>query len=524
MDTRTRMTRSRFRFGIATALTAAVLFTSTACAGGAEQEEAGTAPNGASSNTTLALAVTAAPASLDPAQLQEGQQTYVWGSVFDTLLYVDNDGKLQPNAAESWKFSDDGLTLTLTLREGMTFSNGDPVTAKDVAGTLDRTRTTPGQQQSKLAAVASIEAPDDRTVVLKLKQPEPALLTNLALAAGVIGDADTLNEKTTALDPTTSGPYTLDKAATVAGTTYVLNRRDDYWNAKAYPFKTVTVRVIQDRTAVFNALQAGELDAGNVEPAQVKQIEAAGFKTAKVEAQAVANLVLADREGTILKPLADERVRKAINMAFDREKMVQQVLRGGGKATMQIFNPKGAAYDPALEGTYKFDPTAAKKLMADAGYADGFDVTMPATVISKSFEPLITQALNDIGIRVTWEPVPPQNAAAAVSSKKYPMIFFLDGLNVTQRELQNNFSDSGFLNPFGSKYPELTELISKVSLETDEAKAAELYKEINAFVVKEALDAPLFYVGTIWATKDGIEYLGDGSNTMSTIRAFNATK
>ncbi|WP_247046298.1 ABC transporter substrate-binding protein [Arthrobacter rhizosphaerae] len=519
----TRMTRSRFRCGIAAAFTAAVLFTSTACAGGSEPEEAN-ATNGASSNAKLALAVTAAPASLDPAQLQEGQQSYVWGSVFDTLLYVDNDGKLQPNAAESWKFSDDGLSLSLTLREGMTFSNGDTVTAKEVAGTLERTRTTPGQQQGKLAAVASIEAPNNRTVVLKLKQPEPALLTNLALAAGVIGDPDTLNEKTSALDPTASGPYTLDKGATVAGTTYVLNRRDDYWNAKAYPFKTVTVRVIQDRTAVFNALQAGELDAGNVDPAQVKQIEGAGFKTTKVEAQAVANLVLADRAGTLLKPLADERVRKAINMAFDREKMVQQVLRGSGKATVQIFNPKGAAYDAALEGSYKFDPAAAKKLMADAGYADGFDVTMPATVISKSFEPLITQALGDIGIRVTWEPVPPQNAAAAVSSKKYPMVFFLDGLNVTQRELQNNFSDAGFLNPFGSKYPELTELITQVSLERDEAKATELYKKINAFVVENALDAPLFYVGTIWATKDGIEYLGDGSNTLSTIRAFNATK
>lgn len=523
MDTRTRMTRSRFRSGLATALTAAVLFTSTACGGGTQQQEAGNA-NGATSNATLALAVTAAPASLDPAQLQEGQQAYVWGSVFDTLLYVDNAGKLQPNAAESWKFSDDGLSLSLTLRAGMTFSNGDAVTAKDVAGTLDRTRTTPGQQQSKLAAVASIEAPDDRTVVLKLKQPEPALLTNLALAVGVIGDPATLNDKTTALDPKTSGPYILDKAATVAGTTYVLNRRDDYWNAKSYPFKKVTVRVIQDRTAVFNALQAGELDAGNVEAAQVKQIEGAGFKTTKVEAQAVANLVLADRNGTILKPLADERVRKAINMAFDREKLVQQVLRGGGKATVQIFNPKGAAYDPALEGSYKFDPTAARKLLADAGYANGFDVTMPSTVLSKSFEPLITQALGDIGVRVTWEPVPPQNAAAAVSSKKYPMIFFLDGLNVTQRELQNNFSDTAFLNPFGSKYPELTDLMTRVGVETDEAKAAELYKKINAFVVAKALDAPLFYSGTIWATKAGVEYLGDGSNTLSTIRAFNATK
>lgn len=520
----TRVTRPRFRSGIATSVAAAVLLAMTACSGSPAQEEADSGSTGAISNATMALAVSAAPASLDPAQLQEGQQTYVWGSVFDTLLYVDNAGKLQPNAAESWKLSDDGLTLSLTLRDGLTFSNGEPVTAKDVAGTLERTRTTPGQQQGKLASVEAIETPDDKTVVLKLKQQDPSLLHNMALAAGVIGDPESLDDKTAALNPTGSGPYTLDQSATVAGTTYVLNRRDDYWNAKAYPFKTLTVRVIQDRTAVFNALQAGELDAGNVEAQQVQQIEGAGFKTKKVEATAVANLVLADREGTILKPLADERVRKAINMAFDREKLVQQVLRGSGKATVQIFNPKGAAYDASLEDTYKFDPAGAKKLLAEAGYADGFEVTMPSTVISKSFEPLITQPLSDIGIKVNWEPVPPQNAAAAVSSKKYPMVFFIDGLNVAPRELQNNFGENGFLNPFGTEDTELTELISQVSLESDEAKASELYKKVNAHIVENALTSPLFYLGTIWATKDGIEYLGDGSNTMSTIRAFDATK
>lgn len=520
----TRVTPPRFRSGIATSVAAAVLLALTACSGSTGQEEATSGSTGTLSTATLALAVSAAPASLDPAQLQEGQQTYVWGSVFDTLLLVDNDGKLKPNAAESWDVSEDGLTLSLTMRDGLTFSNGDPVTAKDVAGTLERTRTTPGQQQGKFSSVASIEAPDDKSVVLKLSQRDPSLPTNLALGAGVIGDPETLNDETTALNPTGSGPYTLDQSATVAGTTYVLNRRDDYWNAQAFPFKTLTVRVIQDRTAVFNALQAGELDAGNVEVQQVQQIEAAGFATKKVEATAVANLVLADREGTILKPLADERVRKAINMAFDREKLVQQVLRGSGKATVQIFNPKGDAYDAALDDTYKFDPASAKKLLEEAGYADGFEVTMPSTVLSKNFEPLIAQPLADIGIKVNWEPVPPQNSAAAVASKKYPMLFFIDGLNVAPRELQNNFGETGFLNPFAATPPELDDLMAKVGLEADEAKASELYKEINSVIVEEALTAPLFYIGTNWATTDGIEYLGDGSNTQSSIRAFGVTK
>lgn len=517
---KTRATRPRFPFGVATAVAAVVLLAMTACSGSSDQEETGSG----STDAAIRLAVNAAPASLDPAQLQEGQQAYIWASVYDTLLLIDNSGKLQPNAAESWTVSDDGLTLSLTLRDGLTFSTGDTVTAEDVAGTLERTRTTPGQQQGKLASVQSVEGTDKKTVVLKLKQRDPALLSSLALAAGVIGDPDSLNEKTSALNPVGSGPYTLDQSATVPNTTYVLKRREDYWNVQAYPFKTLTVRVIQDRTAVFNALQTGELDAGLVEAPQVPQIEAAGFKTKKVDATTVANLVLADREGTILKPLGDERVRKAINMAFDREKMVQQILKGSGTATSQIFNPKGAAYDPSLDDTYKFDPAGARKLLAEAGYADGFSVTMPSTVVSRTFEPVITQPLADIGIKVTWEPVPPQNTAAAVASRKYPMVFFLEGLNVTPREVQNNFDETGFLNPFKTKDPELTELTSQVALEPNETTASELYKKINAHIVENALTAPLFYIGTIWATKDGIEYNSDGSNTASNIRQFSVAK
>lgn len=104
------------------------------------------------------------------------------------------------------------------------------------------------------------------------------------------------------------------------------------------------------------------------------------------------------------------------------------------------------------------------------------------------------------------------------------MVFFLEGLNVTPREVQNNFDETGFLNPFKTKDPELTELTSQVALEPNETKASELYKKINAHIVENALTAPLFYIGTIWATKDGIEYNSDGSNTASNIRQFSVVK
>lgn len=132
---------------------------------------------------TLSLAVQNTPNSFDPAQLLSGTQAYVWSAVFDTLLTVDNKGELQPNAAESWAYSDGRKTLTLKLREGMTFTSGTPVTAAAVKATLERTLATPGPNSFTVASIETVETPDEHTVVLRLKEPDGALLRSLAGAA-----------------------------------------------------------------------------------------------------------------------------------------------------------------------------------------------------------------------------------------------------------------------------------------------------------------------------------------------------
>ncbi|MFD4508579.1 ABC transporter substrate-binding protein [Streptomyces sp. NPDC058457] len=501
------------------ALTAAVAIALLATATAAcDSTPAATSNSGA--DQTLALSILGTPNSFDPAQLIEGQQTYVWDSIFDTLLLQDNKGELHPGAAQSWSYSKDGRTLTLKIRQGMKFSSGDPVDANAVKATLDRIHSTPGQSQLSLAAVSSVEAPDASTVVIRLKQPDASLLLSLSTAPGVIGDPKTMANKSTALNPVGSGPYTLDTKSTVNGSVYVLNRRNDYWNKKAYPFKTVKIRVITDPTASANALKAGQTNSGTIDPSQVSAIKAAGFRITHVEATAGAYLVLGDRTGSKLKPLGDLRVRKAINMAFDRQKIVQQILQGSGKATDQLFNPKGGAYDAALDKMYPFDVAGAKKLLAEAGYPKGFSVTMPSLVFTKSFEPIFTQALGDIGIKVTWEPVPAQQSTTAVSSGKYPMYLIVDGLSSDPGMTRSFYSPTGFRNVFHSTDPKLTKLLGQAAQELDPAKSAGIYREINEFGVENAWLTPVFYIGTDWATKKGITYLGDGSATMATIRQF----
>jgi peptide/nickel transport system substrate-binding protein len=468
------------------------------------------------------MAVMGTPDSLAAGRLAAGQQQYVWSALYDTLLLEDNNGDLQPGAAQSWHYSSDARTLTLKLRAGMTFSSGDPVTASAVKASLDMIRTT-GSNQTHLAAVKSVQAPDARTVVVGLSRPDASLLDGLANAGGVIADPKTMKSQSAALNPVGSGPYTLDKKATVNGSVYVLNRRKDYWNAKAYPFDTVKIRVISDRAAAVNALKSGQINAGSVEVQQLGTLKSAGFQTKDVPAVSIASLIISDRKGELLKPLGDIRVRKALNMAFDRDEVVKRFLQGAGKATVQMFNPQDEAYAPGLDKEYPHDPAGAKKLLAQAGYPDGFSVTMPSLVFTKPFEPTITQSLADIGVKVKWDPVPSQRSTAVMTSRKYPMLFVVDGLNPTPVMVRDYLSPHGFRNPFASTDPELTRLMAKADSTIDRDKANAVYQQISQFAVRNAWESPVMDIGMHWVMKKGITYIGDGSSTQNTIRKFGVS-
>ncbi len=521
---RTRSTRqrraSRRLVGV---LGVAAVLSTAACSGGSDSDsDSGGGGQTGARDATLTVGVQSAPASLDPAQLNEGQQGYVWNQgIFDTLLFLDNDLQLQPNAAESYEYSEDLKTLTLRLREGMTFSNGDPVDAEAVRATLERARTTAGPVQTKFESVASIEAPDDRTVVVTLSAPDAGFLYNMAGSAGVIAAPSTFDDPEIALDPVGSGPYTLSDE-TAPGSTYVLERREDYWNVEEYPFQQVTVRVIQDPTATLNAVQAGELNAATIQANQVQQVEAAGFDVSDPIPTAVGTILLLDREGTIQPALADVRVRQAINMAFDREGFVQALLQGAGEPTSQFVNPANDLYVDDLADEYPFDPEAARELMEEAGYADGFSMSMPSTPITQRIEPLVSQALGDIGIDVTWEPQPPSNSASSMRSRQYPAAFWFAGLNVTELEADDRFGTDAFFNPFNVPEPEAQELIDQAAAETDADARRDLYQQAGQITVEEAWYAPIIYTSVFYATKDGVEYLSEGA-PLPSVRRFGVT-
>jgi peptide/nickel transport system substrate-binding protein len=176
-----------------------------------------------------------------------------------------------------------------------------------------------------------------------------------------------------------------------------------------------------------------------------------------------------------------------------------------------------------LDTTYAYDPEGAKRLLAEAGYPDGFAVTMPELFLSKPFQPTITQSLAEIGITVTWEPVPSQQTDSAITSKKFPMFFMISGLQTPASDARGSLAPDGHFNPFNSADPELTTLLVQANQALDPQDAGDLYRQVSAYAVHSAWNAPLFDIGVHWLTKKPIAYLGDGSTTFNTVRAFGVS-
>ncbi|SEP72789.1 peptide/nickel transport system substrate-binding protein [Microlunatus flavus] len=483
--------------------------------------DAGSGSSGSTSGgDALVLAIQQAPTSFDPSQVEPAAAGILWNSVYESLAYRDPvDGVVKPWAATGWKYSKDGLHLTVTLRDGLKFSDGNPVKASDVAATMNRNIETPGYIQTQITALKSVDAPDDKTVVLNFKYFDPKFLPLLGRELGTFTEASALKNPNIATDPLGSGPYTLDKAKTVPGSSYVLSRRDDYWDVASFPFKTVTVRLMNDPTASLNAFKAGEVNAVAITPEQEAAAKAtSGAVITPTAATAIRTMLIIDKGGKIIPQFKDVRVRQALNYAIDRKGIADKLLLGFAKPTEQVFSTGGTVHDDALDDTYPYDPAKAKALLAEAGYPDGFSVQIPSTNVSTKLEPTLSQQLGAVGIKVQWVAIPDSQATTVLSSGKFPLSL-KDSAFASDAYTAINFLGAGTNNPEKFTTPELTKLMDTLNSTVDPEAAKPTLAKINEYSVKEALEVPLYNPINLWATSQGVQFV-DKAGTTSSVRQF----
>ena len=353
---------------------------------------------------TIRLGMSIEPAGLDPtiaAPVAIGQ--VVWQNVFEGLTRIDADGKVLPQLATGWTMSDDSRTITFRLRENVTFHNGVRFDSSTAKFTLDRARgeTSTNPQKQFFQVIDDIETPDAATLVLRLKEPSANLLYWLAWPASVMvepGSAETNRSQ-----PVGTGPFRF--AEWRPGDRVRLERAERYWDEANRPaLASAEFRFIADPQAQATAIRSGDVDAI---PEFIATELYKSFEGDPRLASVVGNTELKVVAGMNArrKPFDDPRVRRVLMMAVARAGLVEAAMNGFGQPIGSHYTPNDPGYRD-LTGVAPYDPDAAKALLAEAGYPDGFKTTIrvPQMSYATRSSEVLQALLAEIGVTVEIVP------------------------------------------------------------------------------------------------------------------------
>jgi peptide/nickel transport system substrate-binding protein len=344
------------------------------------------AATSAKAGGTLVVGVTTDPDTLFPWKATQFQAVNVLQNIYGTLTEFDKDLNVVPGLAESWKASDDGLTVTLKLRSGVTFADGSTFGSEDVKSSLDKIKDekTAAVSSSALASVVSVAAPDKSTVVLTLSAPDAALPASLAVVnMAMLSSDDT--EAALNTTPNGTGPYSFDSR--VANQSITLKKNAGYWG-DAPTLDKVEFRVIPDESSIVSALQSGNVQLAVFDdPLVAKTAASATTAVAKTPQLSYHVLQLNARRGA----LTDVNVRLAMQCAIDRQQVLDTAALGEGEVTGPITSPAYKS-DPSARPCPTRDLAKAKAYLAKAGKSGG--VTIKTIVSQGEYATSVNEAQN----------------------------------------------------------------------------------------------------------------------------------
>lgn len=489
----------RFAATVAVALTGAL--TLGAC-GGASSGTSG------SSDGVLRVGELLDISSLDPAKGNAGYDHVKLYPMFDTLLTYSPDEMLpEPGLAKSWEFTDP-TTLRLELNTGITFHDGEPFDAEAVKANLDRVLEGADEEITiggDLAGVDEVTAVDEDTVEIALAAPNSALPLILADRAGMMVSPKAIEDGTVSEEPVGTGPYQFVEWR--PGDRVVLESYDDYW--KGTPkLDGIEFRILPDDTTRLNALRSGEIDFANALAASdYGTIESTGgLESSSSPTVAFWTLYL----NPSMAPLDDVNVRKAINLALDREALMRSSHpEGDGEVAEGLFPEASWAYSEELSPYYEHDLDEAKRLMAESKYADGasLEIVLPPGSEDQRRMEIVQAQLAEIGITVKLRPLEQVQGTATFFDEKAVPVYHNQWTGRTDPALTMSllFGAEGYFNVAKVEIPGFAEALEEALSSTDIEQRQAAIVEAEKAVAEAGMIVPLYFVQRPLAWQDSIE-------------------
>ena len=481
--------------------TAAVLGLAACSSGAKSPTQSATGSSGGSGSRvggTLTVVTDVSPQTLDPAKAVQNDAWFT-ELAYEPLIVRHADGTLVPGLAASWSYTGTGnTTFVLHLRSGVKFSDGGDLTAQTVVDDLKYVVASKGQMAPFLAG-DTFTATDPLTVTIKAGAPNPnfpQLLTQDYVVGGMISKAGLAAPSGLGTKTAGAGPYMLDAGQSVTGDHYTYVPNPNYYDAKSVSWHKVVIRVVSDVQSVLSTVQTGQADVAQGDPQTQAAARTAGLTVAS-SPLLWSGVVLADRDGKLAKPLADVRVRKALNYGTDRVSIVNALFKGLGEPTNQMTVPDGYGYDAQLNSTYPYDVNKAKSLLSAAGYGSGFQLK----IVTPDYQQLniLAQALKQqwqkigVDLQITDDSDANKYAAAAFGGA-FPAFMTSFGAIPVWMEGPSLFMPTAAFNPLHAADAGLTKLYNQEAVSSGAAQTA-LDKQIEGYLVHQAWFVPVVTTG-----------------------------
>ncbi|SCW63660.1 peptide/nickel transport system substrate-binding protein [Ruminococcaceae bacterium YRB3002] len=432
---------------------------------------------------TVTVGITQEPSVFDPHTMVAAGDKEIMFNVFEGLYKFDSNGNLNPCLATAVEISDDSTVYTFDIREGVKFHNGNDMTTDDVVYSLKRAAGLLDGQDGALVTdldgITDVTA-DGNKVKVTLDAPNSELLSYFTVAI-IPDEVADINATPVGTGPFVFGSYTIGQDVT-------LLRNDNYWKSGLPYIDKAVFKITADMDAGLIELQNGSIDIyPYLTTDRANQLDPAAFNVLKKGSNMVQIFALNNK----VKPLDDQRVREAICYAISRDDIISVTMEGAGEPLTTAMSPAmGSYYDTSLDGTYTRDIEKAKALLAEAGYPNGFDITITVpsnylvhvnTAVELKSE-LAAAGINCTINQVDWATW----LSDTYTDRNYETTVIALTSNYAPYDVLNRYQTDNSGNFINYSNARVDEILAQIPLETDDAVKTGLYHEILRLMLDDA--------------------------------------